>query len=66
MVLGYALGAVTELRESTIVIATALTAGIMLVNVMSEELPRGKEGRLRYFMVGVGVFAVMSVLIPRT
>jgi hypothetical protein len=33
---------------------------------MSEELPRGKEGHLRYFLMGVGVFAVMSILIPRT
>ena len=44
----------------------AFTAGIILVNVMSEELPTGKEGRLRYFLVGVAVFVVMSTLVPRT
>ncbi len=66
VVFGYLLGVVTELPESTIVVATAFTAGIILVNVMSEELPRGKEGRSRYFLVGVGVFAVASLLIPRT
>ena len=66
VLLGYVLGVVTELREATIVTGTAFIAGIILVNVMSEELPSGKEGRLRYFLVGVGVFAVMSILIPRT
>ena len=54
------------MRESTLVVATAFTAGIILVNLMSEESPRGKEGRLRYFLLGVGVFAVVSILIPRT
>ena len=66
VVFGYVLGVVTELPESTIVSGTAFTAGMILVNVMSEELPRGKEGRLGYFLVGVGVFAVVSILIPRT
>ncbi len=66
VVFGYMLGVVTELRESTVVSATAFTAGIILVNIMSEELPSGKVGRLRYFLVGVGVFALVSILIPRT
>ena len=66
VVFGYVLGVVTEFLEATIVSATAFIAGIILVNVMSEELPRGREGHLRYFLVGVLVFAVMSVLIPRT
>ena len=66
VIFGYVLGVVTELPESTIVSGTAFTAGMILVNVMSEELPRGKEGRLGYFLVGVGVFAVVSMLIPRT
>ena len=46
--------------------ATAFTAGIILVNVMSEELPHGKEGRLRYFLVGAFLFAVLTVLLMRT
>ncbi len=66
VVFGYVLGIVTELRESTIVSGTAFTAGIILVNVMSEELPKGKEGRLRYFLVGVGVFAVVAILVLPT
>ncbi len=66
VVVGYVLGVVTELHESTVVGATAFTAGIILVNVMSEELPKGKEGRVRYFLVGVGVFVMMAILIPRT
>tara|TARA_B100000809_G_scaffold75073_1_gene72792 strand:+ start:432 stop:569 length:138 start_codon:yes stop_codon:yes gene_type:complete len=44
----------------------AFIAGTILVNVMSEELPTGKERRPRYFLVGVAVFVVMSILVPRT
>jgi|TARA_B100001971_G_C18138732_1_gene509131 hypothetical protein len=44
----------------------AFTAGIILMNVMPEELPTGKERRLRCFLVGVTVFVVMSILVPRT
>ncbi len=66
VVFGYVLGVVSELRESTIVSATAFIAGIILVNIMSEVLPTGMEGRLRFFLVGVGVFAMVSILIPRT
>ena len=66
VVFGYVLGVVTELHEFIIVDATAFTAGVILVNIMSEELPRGKEGHLRYFLMGVGVFAAVSILIPRT
>ena len=40
----------------------AFIAGIILMNVMSEELPTGKERRPRYFLVGVTVFVVMSIL----
>ena len=66
VVFGYVLGVVTELRELFVVSTTAFIAGIILVNVMSEELPKGKEGRLRYFLVGVTVFTVVSVLLRRT
>ena len=62
----YVLGIVTELRELFVVSATAFIAGIILVNVMSEELPTGKEGRLRYFLVGVSVFTLVFILIPPT
>jgi hypothetical protein len=63
VVLGYVLAVVTELPDVTIVSGTAFTAGMILVNVMSEELPSGKEGRLRYFLAGVGVFVVTAFLI---
>ena len=66
IVFGYVLGVVTELRELFVVSATAFIAGIILVNVMSEELPTGKEGRLRYFLVGVSVFTLVFILIPPT
>ncbi len=63
VVLGYVLAVVTELPDVTIVSGTAFTAGMILVNVMSEELPSGKEGRLRYFLVGVVAFVATAFLI---
>lgn len=63
VVFGYVLGLVTELPDEIFVSATAFIAGIILVNVMSEELPKGKEGHLRYFLAGVTVFTIVSVVI---
>ena len=42
---------------------TALVAGVILVDVIGDELPRGKTGRLPWFLVGVAVFAVVTTVI---
>lgn len=62
VILGYVLGLVTELNQGVVVSVTAFIAGIILVNVMSEELPKEKEGQLSYFLVGVTVFTTVAIL----
>ncbi len=63
VIFGYVLGLVTELNQGVVVSVTAFIAGIILVNVMSEELPKEKEGQLRYFLVAVVVFTTVSIIL---
>ena len=60
---GYGVGVVSELPDAFVVGVTAFLAGIILVNVMSDELPKGKEGRMPMFLVGVGCFLVVTLVI---
>jgi len=62
VVAGYLLGMVTQLPLLAILTATSFVAGTILVNVISDELPRRKKGDLRWFLIGTGVFLVSSVL----
>jgi hypothetical protein len=62
VVLGYTLGLVTEVHTGIVLSVTAFIAGIILVNVMSEELPKEKEGELGYFLAGVAVFSAVALL----
>ena len=60
---GYLTGALTELPWELVMQSTALVAGFILVNVIAEELPRGRENRLRWFMVGVASSVVIIALL---
>jgi hypothetical protein len=62
VVLGYTLGLVTEVHGGIVLSVTAFISGIILVNVMSEELPKEKEGELGYFLAGVAVFSAVALL----
>ena len=49
-------------------IATAFLGGAVLVNVMTEELPLKKRGRMAPFVAGVVAFTVIAMLmrsVPR-
>jgi len=61
LVLGYVVGVITELPDSVISGPNAFVAGIVLVGILPEELPSRKKGQLRYFLVGVGAFVVVSL-----
>ena len=41
LVLGWTVGALTEIPEATIAVLTALLAGGIVMNVLNEELPGG-------------------------
>ena len=63
VIAGYTAGIVTELPYGLVVSGTALVAGVILVDVIGDELPRGKTGRLPWFLVGVVAFAVVATVL---
>lgn len=60
---GGGLALVTELPKTFINISTALVGGIILLNVVSEELPTGNKHRFGWFLLGVVVLLVAMQLI---
>jgi uncharacterized membrane protein SirB2 len=63
---GSTLAAVTELPPTVIKLLTALLAGMIIVNAMSDEMPRGHQGRLRWYLLGVVFFIGAMILITKT
>ena len=66
ILIGSGLGLVTELPEIAIDSITAFLAGIILVNVMSEELPLKYPDRLPWFIVGIFCFIAAGFVIIST
>ncbi len=54
---------VTELPKPFVNISTALVGGIILLNVISEELPTGNKHRFIWFLLGVGVLLTAMLII---
>ncbi len=64
VLLGGATGLVTQLPKTAMSAANAFLCGIIILNVVSEELPIGHKGRLRWFFLGVSfLLVVMGVLL---
>lgn len=63
VIAGAGLGALTEFPGTLSKFLTALLAGMILVNSMSDELPRGQKGKLRWYLFGVVIFIVSVGLI---
>jgi len=63
VIAGAALGAFTDLPGTGLKFLTALLAGMILVNSMSDELPRGQKGKLRWYLLGIGAFIGSTMLI---
>jgi hypothetical protein len=49
LVLGWTVGALTEIPEAAIAVFTAFLAGGVIMNVLKEELPEEHESRLWAF-----------------
>lgn len=62
---GTAVGLATEIPARLIYTVTAFLAGIILVNVISEELPLRHQNRLPWFLVGVSLYLIATLLIAR-
>ena len=59
ILLGWAIGAFSQLPEAAIAIVTAFIAGGVILNVLKEELPEERESRFWPFAVGVTVYAAL-------
>jgi hypothetical protein len=63
VVIGGTVALVTELPRAVINATTAYLCGIILLNVLAEELPIGHRHRLRWFLLGVGFFLAVTLWI---
>jgi hypothetical protein len=62
---GWGISLFFELPKEFLMSATALLSGGIIINVMTEELPDKREGRLAPFLAGV-VFFLLMVIIMRS
>jgi len=65
LVAGTAIGLTTEVPRALLNSVTAFLGGIILVNVIAEELPLRQQRRLPWFIAGVGFYIGTSYLIFR-
>jgi hypothetical protein len=61
VITGYLLGIVTQLPIMVIVTVTSFVSGFILVNVISDELPRHGKGGLQWFLIGTGLFVISII-----
>lgn len=59
VVVGWALGSVTEISRAAIAGLIAFLAGGVILNVLKEELPEERQSRFLAFLLGAGVYAVL-------
>lgn len=63
VVAGAALGKFTDFPAVVLKFLTAILAGMIIVNAMSDELPRGQKGKLRWYLFGITSFILAIMLI---
>ena len=59
ILLGWALGALTEIPEAAVGLVIAFLAGGVVLNVLKEELPEERESRLWAFLAGAAGYTVL-------
>ena len=62
VLLGTTMALTTEFPKAIINVTTAFLCGIILINVVSVELPMGQKRRFNWFLTGIAVFMVIAVL----
>lgn len=56
VIAGSLVAGLTQFPPGILKLLTAQLAGMIIVNAMSDEMPRGPKGRLRWYLLGVGTF----------
>jgi uncharacterized membrane protein YhhN len=62
LVLGWAVGALTEIPEATMAVLTAFLAGSIVMNVLKEELPEERRSRFWAFAAGAAACAALLLI----
>lgn len=60
---GWAVGAIGMVSKELLAIVVAFLGGGILVNVLREEWPNEDSGRAVPFLIGVGLFLILSVVV---
>jgi len=63
VLLGGTAGLVTELPKVVVNVTTAFLCGIIILNVVAEELPTGRKEKFYWFLLGIGVFLAAGFVI---
>ncbi len=63
ILLGWGIGAITELNELVISLLVAFIAGGIVLNVLKEELPEERESSFGAFCIGLLIYTVLLMLI---
>nr|WP_316047377.1 hypothetical protein [Planococcus glaciei] len=63
ILVGWGMGALTEVNELIISFLTALLAGGVVLNVLKEELPEERESRFSAFCIGIIGYSVLLLLL---
>lgn len=63
VLVGAAVGGLTELPRSLLGVLFAFLAGAIILNVIKEELPAERDSRFWSFAVGAGAYAVMLLFV---
>jgi len=63
VILGWTLGVFTDVDKSELAVWSSVLAGGILINVMNEELPDHKEGRMSAFLGGIGLIIVLGIIV---
>ena len=66
VLVGAFLGLVTELPRPFVNTGTAFLAGIIMINVVAEELPLGHKNKLWWFLLGICLFLLATFIITST
>ena len=63
VILGWAVGLLTEIPEVTIAVLTAFLAGGVVMNVLKEELPEERESRFWAFALGAALYTMLLLAV---
>ena len=62
VLLGWVLSALTDAPEVVLDVLTALMAGFIVFTVFGEEVPKDRGIRLRWFVIGTGLYFLLDLL----